>query len=116
MELSPSWEGTRTQLMKKFSVLFEADSSLPCSQEPATCPEPEPDESNPRPHPIYGRYTLLLSSLLRLVIPSGLVSRGFLTKILFAPLLSPILDTFPTISSFLIRIVEVTETLIQSNY
>ena len=38
---------------------------------------------------------LILSSHLRLVIPSGLVSRGFLSKILFAPFLSPILDTCP---------------------
>jgi len=49
----------------------------------------------------YIRYTVLSSSHLRVVIPSGLVSRGFLSKILFAPLLSPILDICPHLLVFL---------------
>jgi hypothetical protein len=28
---------------------MEPESSSPCSQEPATCPYPEPNKSNPRP-------------------------------------------------------------------
>jgi hypothetical protein len=30
---------------------MEPEGSLPHSQEPATCPYPEPDQSSPRPHP-----------------------------------------------------------------
>jgi hypothetical protein len=34
---------------------METEGSLPCSQEPATCPCPEPNESNPHPQ-TYGDY------------------------------------------------------------
>jgi hypothetical protein len=32
---------------------METEGSLPCPQEPATCPYPEPDQSSPRPPPSY---------------------------------------------------------------
>jgi hypothetical protein len=35
--------------VKKFLVFYGIQSSLPCSQESATSPCPEPDESNPHP-------------------------------------------------------------------
>jgi hypothetical protein len=38
---------TVSQLVKKFPTFMEHESSLPYSQEPATGPYPEPDESNP---------------------------------------------------------------------
>jgi hypothetical protein len=32
---------------------MEPEGSLPCSQEPATFPFPEPNESNPHPKPYF---------------------------------------------------------------
>jgi hypothetical protein len=32
---------------------METEGSLLCSQEPATCPYPEPNESNPHPQTLF---------------------------------------------------------------
>jgi hypothetical protein len=32
---------------------MEPEGSLPCSQQPATCPYPEPNESNPHPQTLF---------------------------------------------------------------
>jgi hypothetical protein len=34
---------------------MEPEGSLPCSQEPATCLYPEPNESNPHPQTLFSR-------------------------------------------------------------
>ena len=64
---------------------MEPEGSLPHSQVSATCPYPEPDQSNSC-HP-----TLLNIHLnIILVLPNGLFPSAFLTKTLYTPLLYPI--------------------------
>jgi len=60
---------------------MEPKGSLPCSQESATGPHPGPDESSPPSHTLlHLRFSLLLSSLLRLDLPSGLLPSDFQPK------------------------------------
>ena len=53
---------------------MEPEGSLPQSQVPATCPDPEPDQS--MHHPPSWRYILILSSHLCLGLPSSLFLTG----------------------------------------
>jgi hypothetical protein len=62
---------------------MEPKGLLQVSQEPATGPYPEPDQSILH-HPISLRPILILSTHLRLGLPSGLFPPGFPTKILYA--------------------------------
>ena len=72
---------------------MEPEGSLPHSQQLATCPYPKPDRSSPCPHPTSLRPILILSSHLRLDLPSGLPLSGIATKILYTPVPSPIRAT-----------------------
>jgi hypothetical protein len=76
---------------------MEPQGSSPYSQEPATCPYPEPDRSSlcPSPQSNLSKIHFNISSHLRLGLPSGLLPPGFPTKALYAPLLSPIRATCP---------------------
>jgi hypothetical protein len=53
---------------------MEAESLLPCSQESATEPYTEPDESSPQPHTISFKYILI-----RQWLPSGTFVRFFIS-------------------------------------
>jgi len=66
---------------------MEHEGSLPISQQPTTCPYPEPDQGSPHPPcTISGRWILTLNFHLRLGLPSYLCPSGFPTKTLYAPL------------------------------
>jgi hypothetical protein len=62
---------------------MKTESSLPCSQEPSSRPYPEPEKSSPYKaiRPLYDTF-LILSSHVRLGLPSGLFPSGFRIKIL----------------------------------
>ena len=74
---------------------MEPEGSLPHSQVTAICPYPEPAQSSPCLHPVSWISILILSSHLRLGLPSGLFPSVFPNKTQYAPLLSPIRETCP---------------------
>jgi len=74
---------------------METESSLPHSQQPVTCPYPEPDQSSPCPLSTWWRSISIFFSQLRLRFPSGLFPPCLPTKTVYAALLSPTHATSP---------------------
>ena len=76
---------------------MKPESSLPHSHLPVHLSLPWATSiQSITPHPTSWRSILILSSHLRLGLPSGLFPSGFPTKTLYTPLLSPIRATRPT--------------------
>ena len=105
MGQSPSWEANRFRI---------PEGLLRHSQVPVTCPYPEPARSISYPHnPTSWRSILILSSHLRLGLPSCLFPSCFPTKTLYTPLLSPMHTTCP---AYIIRLVLNTRTILGEQY
>ena len=79
---------TGSQLVKKSPVFYGTRRFIAAN--------PTPDQSSPCPYHTSWRAILILSSHLRLGLPSGPFPSGFPTKTLYASLLSPTLATCPT--------------------
>ena len=75
--------------------IMEHKVSSPCSQQPATFPSPEADQSSPFSP------TLILSSYLHLGLPSNLLHSGVPNITLYAPLLYLTHATCPELLIFL---------------
>jgi hypothetical protein len=76
---------------------IEPEGSLPHSQVPATCTNPEPGQSSPYPHiPLSEDPSLYYFFHLSLGLPSGLFPSDFPIKTLYQPFLSSIPATCPT--------------------
>ena len=94
MKQSPSWEASRFSASQEIPhILWNPKVHYHIHK----CPPPVPVLSliNPvnAPHPTSWRSTLILSSHLRLGLPSGFFPSGLPTKTLHTPLLSPIRAT-----------------------
>jgi len=74
---------------------METKFSPPYSQQPATCAYTEPHQCSPRHILFFEKSILKVSSHTGLGFPLGLLPTSFPTKILYAPILSPIHVTCP---------------------
>ena len=92
---------------------MEPKGPLPRLQVPAACPYPEPHQPSPCPITHFLNLLLNIISHLWAVVPSGLFPSGFLTKILYTPLLSPIHATYPV---HFIRLDLITWTVLGEEY
>jgi hypothetical protein len=93
---------------------MEPEGSIPNSRDLSTCSYPS--QANPvhiTPHPTYPRSILILSTHLRLGLPSGLFPSGFPTNNLYAFLFSPIRATWPAHLIIIIIIIIIKIVMIQ---
>jgi len=106
MVQSPSWEDNWFAASQEIPRISRNKHTPPVS----VLGQPNPDHI---PHPTSWRSILILSTLLRLGLPSGLLPSGFPTKNLYTPLSSPIRATCP---AHLILLDFITRTILGDEY
>ena len=99
MEQSPSWESNRTQLVNKFPTVYGTRKFITAftTAHHLSLSWASSIQSMPL-HPTCWRFSLILSSHLRLGLPSGLFHSGFPTKTLYTPSPHPYALHAPLIS------------------
>jgi len=94
MKYSPSWEANRFSTTQEITrILWSPKAYLRIHKWPPPVPILSQLDPVHTPTSTSWRSILLLSSHLRLCLPSGLFPSGFSTKTLYTPLLSPISAT-----------------------
>jgi hypothetical protein len=102
MEQSPSWEAKTSWATQEIPrILWNPKVHHRIHKSPPPVPIVIQIDPVHAPHPTSRRSILILSSHLRLGLPSGLLPSGFPTKVLYAPLLSPYVPHVLPISFFL---------------
>ena len=114
VEQSRSWEANRFSASQNIPrILWNPKRNYPIQKCPPLVLILNQIDPVHASHPTSGRPILILSSHLRLGLPSGLFPSGFPTKTLYTPLLSPIHATCP---AHLILLDLITRKIVDEDY